>query len=118
MMRANELLDDLAGDMRGVGLRAEVDPKRLNPPCVWVSLTNFQVARLDGTAEATVQLTFVSPDHGTTSALDELTTMVSAAADVVDLIEPIETIAISLPNQGNTPLPALRTEISGLEIEL
>lgn len=117
-MRAAELLESIAADLREAGLRAEVDPQKLNPPCVWVALTSLQVDRLDGTGEANVQLTFVSPDHGTTSALDELTTMLAGAVDAVDLIGEIETIAISLPNQGNTPLPALRTTIPGLELEL
>lgn len=117
-MRASQLLETVAADLRNEGLRAEVDSQKLNPPCVWVALTNMQVDRLDGTAEATLQLTFVAPDHGTVSALDELTVMVAAAVDAVDLIGEIETIAVSLPNQGNTPLPAFRTEIPGLEIEL
>lgn len=80
MSTIGEVRAGLAATLTGAGLRATVDPRDINPPCVLVGLG--QGVRITGCAfEGTVDVTVIAPGAGHADAaawLDATTTTVAA----------------------------------------
>lgn len=115
-LHLDELLPDMAATLATTGLNATMEPKYLNPPCVWLALGNVRIDTLDRSATADVQVTFIVSDLGTTESLGTLSEMIRTAMIVMEFPEEIEPIAISVPTTGNVPLPAMRTTIPELDV--
>ncbi|MFD8101941.1 hypothetical protein ACFV24_20580 [Nocardia fluminea] len=101
-------LDRIVNDLRAQGLRANIDPVKLTPPCAWVTVTQVAHTRLGGCAEATVSVLLVTTDRPPPLAHASLGELLDKALAVVDPTEPTVTNeAVKLTDNGQ-PLPAYR----------
>lgn len=98
-------VDDLVAALRGAGLRADVDPALLNPPCVWVNVTGIDLNILDGLTINT-EVVAIVPDKNHKRAMQELAELFNLVTDVVDPTGPTLARGTVLPDNP-TPLPSL-----------
>lgn len=102
-------LGDVAETLREAGgVRADVDPNRLNLPGVLVSLDTLTLDRLcgDDSGDLGLRLTLVTGDADTLRALEALQELLDGVLTVFDPSGPITPAAVRL-QPGATPLPAL-----------
>lgn len=101
-------LERIVNELRAQGIRANIDPVKLTPPCAWVTVTQVAHTRLCGGAEATVSVLLVTTDRPPALAHTNLGDLLSLALAVVDPTEPTVTNeAVKLTDNGQ-PLPAYR----------
>lgn len=108
-------LDEFTAALTEAGLRAESEPKRLNPPCAWVTARSITHEYLDGTGTLNVYVYLIAPDTGTANALGQLTRMMNTALGVFTPTEDTSTAErVAVATVSNLPLPAYRmaTEIT------
>lgn len=104
-------IDDLVAALRaspaqgGPGLRADVDPALLSPPCVWVNLQGFSDDTLDGIAYR-LQLVLIAPDQDHRRAMTALADLYNKVLTVLDPTGETTTQGTVLPD-APTPLPSL-----------
>lgn len=87
-------------------LRVEVDPSKLVPPGVLVSLSGFAVFTLDGIHAPTVLVRAVVPDSPQEKAAAELVGIVNQLLTVLDPDGTVTALGLVLPNDP-APLPCL-----------
>lgn len=108
MATVKGVLSELTTALRGQHLSASADPRRLNPPCVWLSAASVEHNLLGGGGTVRVDLYLIAPDHGVDQALDHLDSMLTKVLKVVDpATETSLNEAVTLPTGGG-PMPAFR----------
>lgn len=104
-------LDRVVTLLRGNAIRASVDPRDLNPPCVWVAARTLAHDLLGGGGTLRAELYLIAPDTGAGRALRTLTTLLG---QVLALVDPDADTslgeAVTLPG-GGQPLPAFRVTV-------
>lgn len=101
-------LEQIVTDLRGQGIRANVDPTKLNPPCAWVRPAAVAHTRLGGCGELTVEIVLVTTDRPPHLAHADLGEMLTTALEVID------PTAETVTNEGyrltdsQQPLPGYR----------
>ncbi|MFD4355829.1 hypothetical protein ACFWPX_24985 [Nocardia sp. NPDC058518] len=101
-------LDRIVIALRAQGIRANIDPVKLTPPCAWVQVTQVAHTRLCGGAEATVTVLLITTDRPPALAHVALGELLDKALAVVEPTEPTVTNeAVKLTDNGQ-PLPAYR----------
>lgn len=98
-------VDDLVEALRAAGLRADVDPAQLNPPCVWVNVTGLGDHTLDG-IQIRTRLVCIAPDQTHRRAMGVLAGLYNKVVSVVDPAGETTTQGTVLPD-APTPLPSL-----------
>ena len=107
-----EALTDVVDELRALGLSADADPRSLNIPGVWVTLTRYAADRLTrDAATVEVALTAIVPDAGSPRTLEALDVLVDAVGQAFPGLD-WEPRAVLLPSQAPTPLPALTTTLT------
>lgn len=101
-------LDRIVNDLRGQGIRANVDPVKLTPPCAWVTVERVAHTRLGGCAEATVSVLLVTTDRPPSLSHAALGELLSKALAVIDPTEPTVTNEAVRLTDGGSALPAYR----------
>lgn len=106
-------LENLAEIWTTDGLRTAIDPRDINPPCVWLVPTEFEYPTLDGEAvTAKINAICVTGDYGTSKVvLDELGTLVDELAKRTKIIGTIPAVTATLPGINPDPLIALQVPI-------
>lgn len=100
--------EQIAGLLRTAGVRANVDPTKLTPPCAWIQPTQIEHTRLCGGGVVTVVVWLVSPDRPPAQAHTILGGLLDTALAVIDPTEATTTAdSLTLTNSGQ-PLPAYR----------
>lgn len=89
------------------GLRASMEPRDLNAPCVWVSPNQATTGMyMCGGGELRVDVYLIAPDHGYVRAMETLEGLLSASLNVIEPDEPVSLDeSVVLPDNAN-PLPA------------
>lgn len=97
-------------ELRAAGVRADLDPRNINPPAVWIQLREVENLLAAGARMVTFRLFLIVGDAGTEQALAALDQLLDATATAGWdwSAEPIETVTVSLPGVESTQLPALR----------
>jgi hypothetical protein len=110
-MNIADAAEQIAADIRGLGINAEVDDRDLDLPGVWVTPGTIAFDYLDRTAYTiTWELWLVAADNGAADALETL-------GEVLDIIAAPLAITdataqgVVLRNFGADPLPALRVNL-------
>lgn len=106
-----EALDMLRAELATVGVRAEIDPRDVNPPGAWLALnaiTHNDVMCGGGTVQVYVYL--IVPDNGIAQATTQLAELLTSALRVFDPDADTITTSVTLPNAGSG-LPALRMTV-------
>ncbi|QNQ90879.1 hypothetical protein GP475_09680 [Corynebacterium poyangense] len=106
-------LNDLVALLRETGIRADIDPRNLQPPCAWVAAKRIP----DWTMcqpEITADIVLIAPDNGVPHALDALENMLTSVVDTLATEgHPISDVSLSdtvtLSGIGS-PLPAFTIE--------
>lgn len=108
MSTVKGVLAELTTTLRGENLVASADPRRLNPPCIWLSANRLEHNLLGGGGTVRVDLYLIAPDHGVDQALDHLDDMLTRVLKVIDPdAETSLNEAVTLPTGGG-PMPAFR----------
>jgi len=106
-----ETLDAIRAELATVGIRAEVDPRDVNPPGAWIALSSIEHnVAIDGTALLRTHVYLVVPDNGVATATTQLAEMLTSALRVFDPDDDTIPTTIQLPGGGN-PLPAYRLTV-------
>lgn len=110
-MRATEIptrLQALATRVTEAGIPTTVDAAKVKLPGAWISLDTITAPVMQrGEVLSTAVVHLIANDHGTTRALDSLTTMLDTLLATATAPSNIEITAITLPSIGQSPLPAL-----------
>lgn len=102
-------LDNLTAALVAADIRAALNPEKVNPPAVWVTLSELRPELLngDGTVAAYLYLIAAGTSHSASLAqLDALLGDVLAVVDPEDVILPVSVVLPSA--QGKRTLPSLR----------
>lgn len=112
-MRIDQAADLVVARCRAAGLRAALDPRDLNPPCVWVQLAGFDLAPGFGPCGWVGEwvLWAVAPDAGTAAAYRTLGDLVDKIHTAFPTVTAGLTQALTLP-AGGDPLPAIRLTLT------
>lgn len=104
-------LDTLTAALKAVDLRAAVDPRDLNPPCVWVAPRSMSHELLSGGGTMRADLYLIAPDSGAAQALRTLSGLLDLVLAVVapDADTSLSE-SVTLPG-GGQPLPAFRVTV-------
>ncbi|MFC8387050.1 hypothetical protein [Nocardia sp. NPDC057272] len=94
--------------LRAQGMRANVDPAKLTPPCAWVSVTGVDHAYLGGCGVATVTVWLITTDRPPAIAHKALGELLGQALAVIDPTEQTATNEAITLTQSSQPLPAYR----------
>lgn len=106
-----EALDTVRAELASVGIRAEVDPRDVNPPGAWISLNEVQHGVVvDGSGVVRTHVYLIVPDTGIAQSTTQLSEMLTSALRVFDPDEATIVTTVQLPSGGN-PLPSLRLTI-------
>lgn len=108
-----DTLQGLCDALSAEGVRASIDPRDLNAPCVWVTGNQATTDMyLCGGAEMRVDVYLVAPDHGYPRTLATLEEMLSKVLEVVQPDEPVSLAeSVVLPDSAN-PLPAFMLTVN------
>lgn len=88
------------------GLHAVLDPRDINPDCVYVDLESLSHEYLCGQAEMTVRLTLITGDSGRIQALSNLSSMLDKVLTVLSPDGDTQ-VGATPTNAGGQPLPCL-----------
>lgn len=92
--------------LRDVGLTADTNTERLNPPCVWVAHDRLDLNTLDGGGDVHLSVFLAVPDHGYDAALQQLQQLLRT---VLQVLTPDGEIELNAGLQtSNGTLPAWR----------
>lgn len=103
----------LVAQLSAAGVRATVDERDLNPPCVWVGPPTLSWRFGKGTWDAGWTLTAVVPDTGRAYNTNALAALLVRVQDALGGL-PITARPVSLlvPSSGGTPLPGYEMTFS------
>lgn len=111
MMDILEALDSVRAELSSVGIRAEVDPRDVNPPGAWIALNTIDHATVVcGGSTIRTHVYLIVPDNGVAESTTQLNEMLISALRVFDPDDSTTPTTVQLPGGGN-PLPALRLVI-------
>lgn len=109
----SEKLSSILTTLRGEGLRADVDPRNLTAPCIWVSpraITDWTLCQ----PETQLDIVLIAPDNGIPTAIRTLETLLEKSIPAlqslgagIDHVALNETVTLS---GVGSPLPAFRIE--------
>jgi hypothetical protein len=107
-MELLEALDYVRAELLSVGIRAEVDPRDVNPPAAWITLNQIEHgAVICGGSVIRVHVYLIVPDAGVIESTVQLQDMLNSALRVFDPDDATTPQTVQLSGGGN-PLPALR----------
>lgn len=110
-MNILEALDAVRAELQSVGIRAEADPRDVNPPAAWIKLSDIQHGNyMDGGGTIRTHVYLIVPDNGYVESTTQLTDMLNDALRVFDPDDATIPESVQLPGGGN-PLPAYRMTI-------
>lgn len=101
-------LDQIVNGLRAQGIRANVDPVKLTPPCAWVTVTQVAHNHLGGCAEVTIDVLLITTDRPPAIAHAALGQLLTTALAVVEPTEATRTNEAVKLTDGGQPLPAYR----------
>lgn len=112
-MRLDLAAAQVVDRLRTAGIAADVDPRNLDPPAVWVQLAQVDTPRKfkAGHYAATWNLTCIAPDAGTTDALRALGELSDTLAATFGTVTGGTALGIILPS-GPDPLPGLQWQVA------
>lgn len=106
-----EALDEVRAELESVGIRAEVDPRDVNPPGAWISVASIEHGTVVcGGSVVRTHVYLIVPDTGVATATTQLSEMLTSALRVFDPDEATTTTSVTLPGSG-AALPSLRLVI-------
>lgn len=85
------------------GVRAAVDPARLNVPGVWIEVVTVEPNMLDGGGTISIGLNLIVPDGPYDSALANLDDLLGQVVDLVDVFGDVTPQTVVLPDGSNCP---------------
>lgn len=92
--------------LAAAGIRASIDERDLNPPCVWVAPPTMSWRFARGTWDAEWLLTAVVPDTGRNVSTPALAALVVQVQDAMGWAGvTARPVALLVPGTGGTPLP-------------
>lgn len=101
---------DLLGELRALvtylndeGVRADLDPARLNTPCVWVEVVTIEPDLLSGGGEVTIGLNLIVADSPYDAATANLADLLSQVAAAVDTEGDVTPQTVVMPDGSNCP---------------
>jgi uncharacterized protein YidB (DUF937 family) len=104
-------LDAVVAELTAAGLRASINPAKLTPPAVWVSLDKLIPELLDGNGAAQIRVNLIVPDTTLPQGLDALDQLLAKVWAVLPLaVEDVTPEGVVLPDSPN-PLPSLRVTV-------
>lgn len=109
-MRILESLVPVVEALQSVGITANIDPNRLNPPCAWISPADIERAYLDGAGELTCDVWLVAADTGIFDSYVSLENMLTKALTVLDPDSPIE-LNVGIETSTGGVLPAFKFQL-------
>ncbi|MDV8003853.1 hypothetical protein [Rhodococcus sp. IEGM 1318] len=89
------------------GLHAVLDPRDINPDCVFVDLESLSHEYLCGQAEMTIKLTLITGDVGRPQALINLSALLDKVLTVLNPDGDTQVGVITPPGFSGQPLPVL-----------
>lgn len=96
----------IVAQLAAAGIRATVDERDLNPPCVWVGPPTLSWRFGKGTWDAGWVLTAVVPDTGRGYSNNALAALVVRVQDAMGwLAQNARPVALIVPGTGGTPMP-------------
>lgn len=106
-------LDFLKSRLEGVQIRAEADPRDLNPPCAWITADTLAAATvLCGDSDVACSVFLICPDNGLPHTLVALNEMLRQALTVISPTGEIDLRqSVALPGGGD-PAPAFRIPVT------
>ncbi|MFJ1461003.1 hypothetical protein [Nocardia sp. N2S4-5] len=108
MPDVSETMTEIVDTLRAQGIRANLDPAKLNPPCAWVQPTQIEHTLLGGGVVLTVAVWLIATDRPPDITHAALSALLSRALVVLEPTEPtVINEAITLTQSGQ-PLPAYR----------
>lgn len=105
-----EALDSIRAELESVGIRAEVDPRDVNPPGAWITLGSIQHSAMLAGSNIRANVFLIVPDTGIAEATTQLNEMLISALRVFDPDADTTPTSVALPDNGQA-LPALRLVI-------
>lgn len=106
-MKILESLAPVVLALKDAGVPANIDPAKLNPPCVWVQPTEVEATYLDGGGELSCDVYLVAPDTGLFESMVALEKMLAKVLTVLAPDGPIDTAA-GIETSDNRVLPAFK----------
>lgn len=89
------------------GLHAVLDPRDINPDCVYVDVESLSHEYLCGQAEMTIKLMLITGDVGKLQALSNLSTMLNKVLTVLSPDGDTQVGSTTPPGFSGQPLPIL-----------
>lgn len=104
-------LDELVQLLRSAGLKADMDPDRLNLPGAWVAVDTVDLANVKGDLRLGCLVYLVSHDTDQRRAMGVLSGMYRKVLTVLSPDGQVRTQGVVMPGDP-TPLPALRVPVN------
>lgn len=93
--------------LKDAGVPANIDPAKLNPPCVWVQPTEVEETYLDGSGDLSCDVYLVAKDAGLFESMLALEKLLAKVLTVLDPDGPID-LAAGIETSDNRVLPAFK----------
>ncbi|WP_280383360.1 hypothetical protein [Nocardia wallacei] len=107
-----DAIDHVRDELRSVGIRADHEPRDVNPPGAWLQLASIAHHQmLCGANSVRVYVFLIVPDIGTAEASRLLSVLLTTALGVLDPDEDTVPTTVNLPSGGNNGCPALRLTV-------
>ena len=111
MATVKEALAHVEGLLRDQGLTVSADPRRLSPPCAWISASRVSHDRDFGGGVVRIDVYLIAPDHGVHEALDHLDDMLThTLRAVTPSADTIVNETVNLPTEDRA-MPAFRVSV-------
>lgn len=104
-------MDGLASHLTSNGVRAAVDPAKVQVPGVWIAYSGATVDQLDGSGTLALDLYLIVPDSATGPVLDALDELLGNVLGLVDVVGRIEPTTVVLPGNSTKPLPGYKAPV-------
>lgn len=111
-MNILEALDHVRHELQSVGIRAEADPRDVNPPGAWITFESVEHGTVVcGGSVVRVHVYLIVPDTGVAQTTTQLSDMLTDLLRVIDPDEPTTKTSVQLPGAGAAGLPSLRVAL-------
>lgn len=104
-------VEQLVTLLRGAGVRADVDPAKVNLPGAWVTVESIRTITVDGDIQLECAVFLIVGDTGYARAYAKLADLFNLTATVMMADGPVTPEGVVLPG-SSTPLPALRIPVN------
>jgi len=101
---------DLLAALTAAGVRATIDPAKVNTPAVWLRLGTVDIANVmcgEATGIMAAEATCIVADTTDEAALAALAALVASVVPHVDISGPLRFQGTVLPGPDLTPLPSV-----------